>query len=154
MLFIYVCTLNWDMKYFFFIFRCPYFQYPCTCKQACSLNNVICLMDKKTRNNCKRCRYVKCEKSAGMKRQWVLQQYIPKVLNFDDPSNKLYDFKTPPIKDTTTASELMKKKTINKLCDDKCKQTEESTFTPELTKNCTIDKVYCVITKYMKNITV
>ena len=33
----------------------------------------------KTRNKCKRCRFVKCEISAGMKRKWVLEQYIPKV---------------------------------------------------------------------------
>ena len=115
------------------------------------MNNVLCLMDKTTRNNCKRCRFVKCRISAGMKREWVLQQYIPKVLNFGDPSNKLYDFKSPPIKDAVIASEIMTKKTINKLCDDKCTQTEDATVAPELTKNCSRDKVYCVITKYMKN---
>ena len=135
----------------FIIFRCPYFQYPCTCKQACSMNNVLCLMDKTTRNNCKRCRYVKCEISAGMKREWVLQQYIPKVLNFGDPSHKLYDSKSPPIEDKTNASELLTKKPINKLFDDKCTQTEDLTGAPELTKNCTTDKVYCVITQYIEN---
>lgn len=109
-------------------------------------------MDKTTRNNCKRCRYVKCEISAGMKREWVLQQYIPKVFNLGDPSNKLYDFKSPPIEDKITASKLITKKPINKLCDDKCTQTEDLTGAPELTKNCTTDKVYCVITQYIENI--
>ena len=35
----------------------------------------------KTRNHCKRCRFDKCVVSSGMKREWVLEQYIPKVDN-------------------------------------------------------------------------
>ena len=42
---------------------------------------VICVIDKRTRNNCKHCRFTKCEKSAGLVRKYVLQQYIPKVTN-------------------------------------------------------------------------
>ena len=136
------------------ISRCPSFQYPCTCKQACSNGNVLCLMNKTTRNSCKRCRFVKCEISAGMKRQWVLQQYIPKVLNLGDPFYKLCNFKTKLNKDSKDASESMKKKTINKQCENKCTQTESSSSASELTKKSAKNKVYCLIAKYIINILV
>ena len=104
-------------------------------------------MDKTTRNSCKRCRYVKCVISAGMKREWVLQQYIPKVLNLGDPFHKLCDTKTKQMKDSKDASEPMKKKTINKICDDKCTQTEDPSDGSDLIRNSAIDKVYCLIIK-------
>jgi hypothetical protein len=42
---------------------------------------ILCKMNIETRNNCKYCRYIKCVLSTGMRPQWVLQQYIPKVQN-------------------------------------------------------------------------
>ena len=46
----------------------------------CQLEDtVICVINTKTRNKCKYCRFIKCEKSAGLVRKYVLQQYIPKV---------------------------------------------------------------------------
>lgn len=57
-------------------------SYPCICDEECLKNNlVLCNIDKNTRTNCKHCRYTKCVLSAGMRPQWVLQQYIPKVEN-------------------------------------------------------------------------
>ena len=98
-------------------------------------------MDKKTRNSCKRCRYVKCAISDVMKREWNLQQYILKVLNLGDPFHKLDNFKTKQIEESIDASEPIKKKTINKLYEDKCTQTEGSSGASELRKNGAIDKV-------------
>ena len=40
---------------------------------------MICVIDTKTRKKCRYCRFLKCEKSAGLVRKYVLQQYIPKV---------------------------------------------------------------------------
>ena len=104
-------------------------------------------MDKKTRNSCKRCRYVKCVISAGMKREWVLQQYIPKVLNLGDPFLKLCDTKSKLKKDSKDASEPVKKKAINKICDDKCTQTEDPSGGSDLISNSSVDKVYRLITR-------
>ena len=98
-------------------------------------------MDKKTRNSCKRCRYVKCAISNVMKREWNLQQYILKVLNLGDPFHKLGNFKTKQIEDSFDAPEPIKKKSINKLCENKCTQTEGSSGASELRKNGAIDKV-------------
>ena len=98
-------------------------------------------MDKKTRNSCKRCRYVKCEISAGMKKQWVLQQYIPKVLNLGDPFQKLCSFKTKQIKESIDASKPIQKKTMNKLYEDISIKTKGSSGASELTKNNAVDKV-------------
>ena len=111
-------------------------------------------MNKTTRNSCKRCRFVKCEISAGMKRQWVIQQYIPKVLNLGDPFYKLCYFKTKLNKDSKDAPKPMKKKKINKLCEDKCMQTESSSGASELTKKSAKDKVYYLIAKSILNILV
>ena len=55
-------------------------KYNCKCKQNClDKNQILCTLNKNTRNNCKHCRYTKCVSSAGMVSQWVLEQYIPKV---------------------------------------------------------------------------
>ena len=40
---------------------------------------MICVINTKTRNKCKYCRFLKCERSAGLVRKYVLQQYIPKL---------------------------------------------------------------------------
>ena len=98
-------------------------------------------MDKKTRNSCKRCRYVKCAILDVMERPLVHQQYILKVLNLGDPFHKLGNFKTKQIEDSFDAPEPIKKKSINKLCENKCTQTEGSSGASELRKNSTIDKV-------------
>ena len=98
-------------------------------------------MDKKTRNSCKRCRYVKCAISYVMKRHWTHQQYILKVLNLGDPFHKLGIFNTIQIEDSIDAPEPIKKKTINKLCEDKCTQTEGSSGALERRKINAIDKV-------------
>ena len=63
-------------------FRSPSFVYKCKCAESClEKNQVLCLLNKNSRNNCKHCRYAKCVSSAGMVSKWVLQQYIPKVKN-------------------------------------------------------------------------
>ena len=49
----------------------------------------MCVLNKQTRNYCKQCRFKKCEKSAGMVRKLVLQQYIPTV-----PKNNKNDAKS------------------------------------------------------------
>ena len=71
------------MFFSFFIFhRRPSFSYPCICKERCwKKDDILCLINKSTRNYCKRCRFNKCVQSAGMKREWVIEQYIPKVEN-------------------------------------------------------------------------
>ena len=109
-------------------------------------------MDKKTRNACKRCRYVKCAILDVMERPLVHQQYILKVLNLGDPFHKLGIFNTIQIEDSIDAPEPIKKKTINKLCEDKCMQTESSSGASELTKKSAKDKVYYLIAESILNI--
>ena len=60
--------------------RNPSFSYVCKCNERCFEKNVImCVLNKQTRKYCRCCRFKKCEKSAGMVRKLVLQQYIPTV---------------------------------------------------------------------------
>ena len=63
-----------------FIFRSQGYRYFCNCVENCwNKEQPICDVNKLTRNNCKYCRYEKCMNMAGMKKQWVISAYIPKV---------------------------------------------------------------------------
>ena len=82
--------------------RSPRSCYSCTCDEKCLEKGlVLCTLDKLTRYKCKHCRYKKCMDLTGMRPQWVIQQYIPKV---EKEKNK----ETAASKGTKTGDEEVK----------------------------------------------
>merc|ERR1712179_142734 len=56
--------------------RRPDFVLNCSCTERCFENSrIICKISPSTRKSCKYCRYKRCQKNAGMVKNWVLSAF-------------------------------------------------------------------------------
>ena len=73
-------SLSWSLLSFCWTTRSPTFVYLCTCVENCRGNSIpLCSLTKETRNQCKYCRYKKCQIRSNKQRSgwtWKIKQKI------------------------------------------------------------------------------
>ena len=76
----------------FLFCRRPDFVLHCSCVEKCwERNHITCKINVTSRKSCKYCRYTRCQKNAGMVKNWVLSAHIPiveKDIHFQLPDEK------------------------------------------------------------------